>query len=297
VQASVAAHPQQSQTDGSVLKRVVKAGPIVAYAALVLWALAAMLPVFATIVGSLKNTTQITASPLGIPHPFEWGNFASAWRGPLFGEPLRHYALNSAIAVGIGVAAGVASGTLAGYALARKPGQLRLLNRYFVVLLTIPAIVTWVPLYSLASSLGVVNSAAGLGLIYAAFITPLVTVLMRTYFSSFPLDLIEAARVDGASEIYTFTRIVLPMSRGVIAVVALIQAIWLWNELALAEILLLEGSNQTLPVGLIQFKVLYLDSHLGPQFAGLVLAIIPLVLLYIVTGRRITEGMRLGALR
>jgi ABC-type glycerol-3-phosphate transport system permease component len=85
-------------------------------------------------------------------------------------------------------------------------------------------------------------------------VTPLVTVLMRTYFSSFPLDLVEAARVDGASETFAFARIVLPMSKSVLTIVGLIQAVFLWNELALAEILLVTPDRGTLPMGLIAFK-------------------------------------------
>jgi ABC-type glycerol-3-phosphate transport system permease component len=263
---------------------------------MVSWTAFAFLPVIATVAGSLKTTDEITANPLGLPSSLQFGNFSTAWTGPEFGEPLWRYAVNSIIAVGVGISVGMAAGVLVGYALARNSVSLSLLNRYFVILLTIPVVVTWVPLFGLASSLNILSSPAGLGVIYAAGIIPLATVLMRTYFGSFPLDLIEAAKVDGASEFYAFRAIVLPMSKGVIGIVALIQAITLWNELALAVILLLNQKSQTLTVGLSEFRGEF-NANLGPQYAGLLLAIIPMVILYIFTQRRITEGMRLGALK
>lgn len=276
-----------------VLKRV---GMFAVVAALALWTVAALLPIVSAVLASVKTTDAITASPLGLPSNPTFDNFTRAWNGPLYGVPLWKTVINSAIAVSVGVGLGVSAGTAAGYALARNPRTLSWLNRYFVLLLTVPQIVIWVPLFSLASDLNVVSNPAALGLVYAALVIPLSTVLMRTYFASFPLDLIEAAKVDGASETRALVRIVIPMSKGIIGLVALLQAIMLWNELALAVILLLDPDSQTIPVGLTQFRSQF-QVQLGPQFAGLVLAIVPMIMLYLITNRRIVSGMRLGALR
>lgn len=268
----------------------------IVFALLVLWTLACLLPVGAAILDSVKSSESIVAAPLGIPTHPAFSNFVVAWDGPVDGVPLWRCVLNSVIAVSIGVGLGVSSGMTAGYALARHPRALSWLNRYFVFLLTVPAVVTWVPLFSLASDLNILSNPAGLGLIYAAIVIPLATVLFRTYFGSFPLDLIEAVKVDGASETYAFLRIVIPMSKGIIGIIALLQAIMLWNELALALILLLQSRSQTIPVGLTQFRSEF-QVDLGPQFAGLIMAIIPMVVMYLLTNRRIALGVRLGALR
>lgn len=276
-----------------VLKRL---GMLAVVTALALWTLAALLPIVSAVLASMKTTEAITASPLGIPTDPTFGNFTRAWNGPRYGVPLWRTVVNSTIAVSIGVVVGVSAGTVAGYALARNPRTLSWLNRYFVLLLTVPQIVIWVPLFSVASDLNVINNPAALGFVYAALTVPLSAVLMRTFFASFPLDLIEAATIDGASETYALARIVIPMSRGTIGLVALVQSIMLWNELALAVILLLDPDSQTIPVGLTQFRSQF-EVELGPQFAGLVLAIVPMVILFLVTNRRIMSGMRLGALR
>lgn len=265
---------------------------------LCIWAVAELLPVLVSILSAFKGTTDILTHPIGLPQHFYWANFSHAWAGPHFGMPLWRYAINSAIAVGVGVSVGMTVGTLAGYALVRSSKRIALLNRYFVVLLTVPGIVTWVPLFSLMSSLNLLSNRFGLGLVYAAFVTPLVTVLMRSYFAAFPLDLIEAATIDGASETKAFLRIVLPTSLGMMSVVALIQAIWLWNELALAVILMLNPKSQTLPIGMIQLKGQFINDYgYGAQYAALVLAILPIIVMFAIAQRRITEGMRFGALK
>jgi ABC-type glycerol-3-phosphate transport system permease component len=265
---------------------------------LVAWAIAELLPVIASLLSAFKSSNDILLNPIGIPKRFVWANFAHAWSGPHFGMPLWRYAINSAIAVGVGVGVGMSVGTCAGYALVRSSRSVALLNRYFVVLLTAPGIVTWVPLFSLMSSFNLLSNRFGLGLVYAAFVTPLVTVLMRSYFAAFPLDLIEAAVIDGASETRAFLRIVLPTSVGVMSVVALIQAIWLWNELALAVILMIDPRSQTLPLGMLQLKGQFIDDYgYGAQYAALLLAILPIIAMFAIVQRRITDGMRLGALR
>jgi N-acetylglucosamine transport system permease protein len=276
-----------------------------AYSGLVAWAIASVVPIWAVLSSSFKTTPSITADPLGIPTHLRLQNYVESWKGSAqdissFGsvrtQPLYEFALHSVVAVAIGVSLAMIAGTLAGYTLARNAERLRFVNRYFVVLLAVPSIAIWVPLFDLMASLGLVGQPAGLGLVYAATITPLVAVLLRAYFSTFPADLIEAAKVDGASETFALMRIVLPMSRSVVTVVALIQAIWLWNELALAEILLVSPDRGTLPMGLIAFRSAF-TSNLGAEFASLTLAVVPIVLLYLVVQGRITQGVRLGALR
>jgi ABC-type glycerol-3-phosphate transport system permease component len=119
---------------------------------------------------------------------------------------------------------------------------------------------------------------------------------MKAYFASFPLDLIEAAKVDGASEWRAFVSVVLPLSRGTLVAVGLVQSISLWNELALAAVLLVAPSSRTLTIGLALFQGQQVVDRAG-QFATLTLMIAPIVILYVVFERRITEGIRLGALK
>lgn len=263
----------------------------------VLWAVLAIVPVVIALLSSVKSAAQLVADPTGWPHPWQWSNYGLAWNGPPFGEPFWLLAQNSVIATATGLVLGLGTGTVAAYALARASGRLfGLANRYFVLLITVPPVVTWVPLFSVAQRLEMLSSPPALGVIYAALTVPMATVLMRAYFASFPLDLIEAAKMDGASEWRAFRSIVLPLSRGTLMAVGLVQGISLWNELALAAVLLVAPSSRTLPIGLALFQGQQVVDRAG-QFATLMLMIAPIVILYVVFERRITEGIRLGALK
>ena len=267
------------------------------YIALTVWAFAAILPVLAAVLSSIKSNTQLVTDPLGWPDPAMWSNFLSAWNGPPLGRPFHLYARNSIIATGVGIAVGIGAGTLAAYAVARRSSRgFNLLGRYFVILIALPPLVTWIPLYSMAESLNILSSPTALGFIYASLVTPTAAVLMRAYFAGFPLDLIDAAKVDGASEFQAFVRIVLPMSRGALLAVAIVQGIFTWNELGLATVLLLDPGSRTLPVGMTLFQGLESVDR-GAQFASLVMMIAPIVVLYAFFNRRVTDGMRLGALK
>jgi ABC-type glycerol-3-phosphate transport system permease component len=256
-----------------------------------------VVPVAIALLSSFKSNTQIVVDPTGWPNPWQGSNYGSAWNGPQFGEPFWLLAENSIIATVVGISLGMGAGTFAAYALARGSGRLfGLINRYFVLLITVPAVVTWVPLFSLAQDLGMLSSPPALGLIYAALIVPMATVLMRAYFVSFPLDLIEAAQIDGAGEWRAFLLVVLPLSFGTLVAVGLVQGIQLWNELALAAVLLVAPGSRTLTIGLALFQGQQLVDRAG-QFATLMLMVAPIVIVYFAFERRITEGIRLGALK
>jgi ABC-type glycerol-3-phosphate transport system permease component len=270
---------------------------ILGFLCLGLWTLATIAPVLGSLLSSVKVQTEIIAEPLSLPERFAFDNYRRAWEGTNLGEPLITFARNSLIATSSGVVIGVGAGTLAGYAITRSQTRFGgLLNRYFVLLITLPFVVTWIPLFFLSDRLGVLSNPLALGVMYAARLIPFAAVMMRAYFSSFPLDLIEAAKIDGSGELSLFRRIVLPLSWGGVIAVSLVQVIFLWNELGLGQVLLLSPESRTLPVGLTQFRGQY-GADYGALFASLVLTIAPIIVLYAFTERKLTEGLRMGAMK
>jgi raffinose/stachyose/melibiose transport system permease protein len=270
---------------------------ILGFLCLGLWTLATIAPVLGSLLSSVKVQTEIISEPLSLPERFAFDNYRRAWEGTNLGEPLITFARNSLIATSSGVVIGVGAGTLAGYAITRSQTRFGgLLNRYFVLLITLPFVVTWIPLFFLSDRLGVLSNPLALGVMYAARLIPFAAVMMRAYFSSFPLDLIEAAKIDGSGELSLFRRIVLPLSWGGVIAVSLVQVIFLWNELGLGQVLLLSPESRTLPVGLTQFRGQY-GADYGALFASLVLTIAPIIVLYAFTERKLTEGLRMGAMK
>lgn len=262
------------------------------------WAVVVLVPLAVAVMSSVKSNNEIYSNPLGIDlSDLRLGNFGEALRGPAGGAPLWAYLGNSLLVTVVSIALGMSAGILAAYGLVRVSSRLtRLLNQVFTVLITVPILATLVPLFTLTGMLGIRDNPVGLGLVYAAIMVPPTTVMMRPFFASIPRELVESAMIDGAGEVRTFLRIVLPIGLPSIGGVILINVIWAWSELALALVLLVTPSNKTLPVGLLAFQGQYF-TDLGVQAAGLLLAALPMVLLYFVFSRRITAGMAAGALR
>ncbi|TMR31855.1 carbohydrate ABC transporter permease [Nonomuraea zeae] len=168
--------------------------------------------------------------------------------------------------------------------------------------------VTWVPssstfvvsgrkLFVLMERLSPVNSLFGLFLLYVAVSLPFTVFLLTGYFASLPGELEEAAAIDGASRLPTFWTIMLPLARSGLITAFTLNAIGLWNEAFLALVFVQSTDKQTLPLALLGFlaKQQYSGADYGVLFAGVVIIVLPMLLLYVWLGRRIIEGMTLGA--
>ena len=267
------------------------------YGALWAWTLLCLAPLALTLLSSVKSNTEIFASQLSLPTVVRLENYGRAWAGTSSDGSLPSYLFNSVVVAVVAIVLGVGSGTLAAYALARWRGRSSdALYLWLLILLTVPLLVTMIPIFGMTSALGLRNNLVALGAIYAAFIVPTAAVLMRAFFQDFPNELVEAARLDGCSEWQAFRKVVLPMSYGAIAGVSILALIWVWGELLFAIVLLTKPEAKTLPVGLLSFRGQYF-TDLGVLFAGLVIATGPILLAYLVFQRRVTKGVTLGAFR
>lgn len=262
-----------------------------------LWAALCAVPVLIAVLSSLKTQSELIANPFSLPIPPYLENFVTSLQGALGGQPMTTYLMNSVISTAVGLIVCMFSATLAGYHLARTTNApSRISTGYFLVLLTLPPVVTFIPLFTLTGQLGIRNSAFGFGLVLAASQLPLGVVLMRTFFTNFPMEILEAAALDGASQIRIFRSIVMPLMRGPIGTVSLLLGIGMWNELTLAVVLLNVSDAYTVPLGLSLFRTQF-TVDLGAQYAGLVIAIIPILIAYAIFNKQFIEGLRVGAVK
>ena len=275
-----------------------RTGALLAQASLIVGAVVILFPLVVAILSSLKNNKEIYSSPLGLDFSnLKFQNFVEAMNGPVGGAPLWTYFLNSVFVVIVALAMGMCLGILAAYGLARTSGRvLSAANQYLTVLIAIPVLSILVPVFNLMGQLNLRDNLFGVCLVYAALMIPTTTVLMRPFFAAIPAEVIEAAKIDGASEARTFTRVVLPMAFPTIVGIIVINAIWVWGELTVALVLLLSPSNKTLPVGLLAFQGQYF-TNLGVQSAGLIIAALPMVVLYFFFSQRITQGVAGGGFK
>ncbi|TET64259.1 carbohydrate ABC transporter permease [Candidatus Aerophobetes bacterium] len=188
-------------------------------------------------------------------------------------------------------------GALAAYAFAKIRFAFSNLI-FFIILLgiMIPPGGVLVPLFVFMRNIGLYNSYPSLMLPYIAFGLPLAIFILRAFFVTLPTELIEAARIDGCTELGIFLRIMLPISRSALIAVAILVSIANWNEFLLALVFLGKESLQTLPVGIAAFC----GQYVAPWqiiAAGVILATIPAFLGYVALQNQFIKGMAAGALK
>lgn len=261
------------------------------------WALVQFVPVMLIFYSSFRSTQAIYAHPLSIGG-FDLSNYSLAWHGAPGTVGFERYLRNTVAVTVIALIFGMGAGTLAAYGISRQRRAMwaRGLYGLFLFALAMPYEILVIPLYQLLGRFQLLNSNLGAGLVYGALLIPTAAVIMRGFFDAFPEEILEAARVDGASELRAFVRIVLPLSRGGLLAVLVLSVVYIWGEVELAVIMLSLPQAKTVAVGMLAFQGQYFTNE-GALFAGLSIACLPLILLYAVFQRYVTRGLAMGALK
>lgn len=221
------------------------------------------------------------------PEELRWDNFAAAWDTGRFNIYFR----NSLFLILVKVPLGLLIASLAAYPLAKM--KFRGSDTVFILFLVglaVPIQVTLQPLLIMMSSLGIANTLWALIPPYLAFGLPFQIFVMRGFFRILPNELIEAARVDGASEMGIFFRIMLPLSLPPLATLAIIDTLATWNEFLIALVLISANSSRTVPIGLMQFQGQY-QSQFTLLMAGVLISIIPVLLIFLFLQRYFVAGL------
>lgn len=261
-------------------------------ATLVLWgyALVAIGPLLVVLNGSLRPNSELLADPLGLATSPTLANVERAWTTASFSA----YIANSVVVTVASVALATVVSAMVAYPLARWQFAGRgLLAAFFLTGLMLPIRLAVLPLFYLFERFALIDSRLGLVLLYAATGIPFSVFVLMAFLRSLPVELEEAATIDGAGELVTFTRIVLPLIRPALATVAVFQLAPTWNDFFLPLVLLRTSGKYTLPVGLTQFFGEFATDR-GALFAGLVLAVLPLIVVFAVGSRQIVAGLTSG---
>jgi multiple sugar transport system permease protein/raffinose/stachyose/melibiose transport system permease protein/N-acetylglucosamine transport system permease protein len=244
---------------------------------------------------SFKSLGSIIAQPFSLPKQLLFSNYSSAWTEGNLGRDL----VNSVVVSALSLAIMMICGSLAGYAITRYTTVRIRFGVLFFLLVgqMIPGQVIVIPLFLIIKELHLLNTYVGLALVYAALGTPFVTFLMQAYFAAVPRELFDAAAIDGHGELSTFARIALPIARPAIAATLIIQFLFVWNEFLLASVIDGTGNNVTLPVGLYNAVQGPYATAYGIAFAGAIIALIPMVIVYALLQKHIVRGIALGAVK
>jgi len=256
-----------------------------------LWSL---LPFLWQISTSLQNDKNlVAATPSLLPIPVTLDHYFNIFTAKSF----HLYILNSTIVAGLTTLFTLVAGSLAAFALAR----LRVHHRFGILGLILsvsmfPQITIVAPLYLLAADLGLLDTYASLVIVYLALGLPLVIWVLFGYFQTIPVEIDEAATVDGAGPLRLFVSIILPMSLPGLVTTGLLAFIAAWNEFMFALAFTSNIDHQTIPVGIANFTNLYYVPW-GDIAAASVVVTIPLVLLVMFFQRHIVEGLTQGAVK
>ncbi len=245
------------------------------------------------ILQSLRDTRSILGNPFGLPTALEWNNYARAWTQGNFGIA----AWNSFTVTIISSVLTIVVAAPAAYFLGRVQTPLTEgLTFYFILGLGIPAQVILIPLFVMLNYANLTDSLIGLNLVYIGVSMPFTTFLLVGFFRSLPVEVEEAAALDGASAWGTMWRIAMPLAKGGILTAFILQVISHWNETLLALTLLQTTDKYTLPVALISFiqQQTYSGADWGGEFAGIVLIVLPMLLLYLWVGSKLSAGLTVG---
>lgn len=267
-------------------------GRIVTNVLLTLIAIGMVAPMAWMIITSLRANPEqygTLSEILSAATTFE--NYADAWKSDNF---LRYF-LNSVLVASVVTAGNVVFCLWAGYAFARRRFKGKtLLFATILGVLVVPQQVIMIPLYRLMAELGWINTYWAL--IIPWLVTPFGIFLVKQYVESMPSEIEDAARIDGAGEWYIMFRVVMPLARPVLTVLAIYTFLSNWNSFLFPFLFTNDEAHRTLPVGLA-FYLGKQSIDWGHLMAGASIAAIPVLGLFIVFQKRIIEGLTAGALK
>ncbi|GGT18805.1 carbohydrate ABC transporter permease [Streptomyces purpureus] len=283
-----AAKAKESKSEGTVLN-------VFSHGMLILWAFMVVLPLVWAVMTSFKTDADIFNSPWALPDTLHFENWSRAWSQAHMSD----YFLNTIVVVGGSLAGTLLFGSMAAYVLARFdfPGN-RFIYYLFVGGMSFPVMLALVPLFYVLDNTGLLNTIHGLILVYIAYSLPFTVFFLTAFFRTLPTSIAEAAMIDGASHTRTFFQVMLPMAKPGLISVGIFNFLGQWNQYMLPTVLNTDPDKRVLSQGLVELATSqgYKGDWSG-LFAGLVMAMLPVLAAYIVFQRQVVAGLTAGALK
>lgn len=242
---------------------------------------------------SMKSNREIFSRPFSLPAAVDFSSWQRAWDVGNIGR----YALNSVVVtgasvVGILLLASAAAFGLSRYAFASK----RVIQTIFAVGLVLPVQSYFIAQSSLFTELDLIDTRLALIIPYTAIGLPLAVYLLKMFMDGLPEELFDAAAIDGAGDLRMFLMLALPLMRPGLATVAIFSALSSWNEFLLALLYIQDDDLKTIPVGLLAFSSRYVTDY-TLLFSALTIVTLPMIAVYIVFNKQMTEGITAGSLK
>lgn len=266
---------------------------IVPYALSIVWLVVVLYPIIFLVQNSMKSQPQYYNGTFWqLPQPFSLENYAKVWDADF-----PRFFFNSFVSVSVSLAILLFAGSLAAYGLSRIRFRFRTLF-YFVFVggLTIPIHITLIPVYELTRMIGIYDRLLALIGPFVAFNLPVTVFIVTAFMGEIPASLEEAAYMDGAGRWQIYARIIMPMSRPALTAVGILNSVVLWNQFIFPLVLISSVEKRPIPLALWNFQGQF-SANIPLMMAALVLASLPLFIVYAIVRERLIEGMVAGAIK
>jgi N-acetylglucosamine transport system permease protein len=261
----------------------------------IVWGIIAVIALGWLTMTSLKTNKEIFAGVWDLPKTLYLGGYIRALQQMKMG----HFLINSSVLSVVVVGILNLISAMASYVLTRFhfPGA-RIILWYFMAGMAVPGLLIVVPLYLLMNNLGLLDNLAGLGLVYIAVSLPFSIFVLTGFFRTIPTEILEAATIDGASDFQAFWRIAFPLARPGIVTISIFNFLGVWNEYMLALMLIHSPEQTTLPLGLYYLRMQQqMATDWTSIFAGVVLAMVPSLVIFLILQEKLAAGLTTGALK
>ncbi|WP_442574620.1 carbohydrate ABC transporter permease [Microbacterium sp. F51-2R] len=256
--------------------------------------LTVLVPLYLAVVVALKTPDQLTeGTGFEWPNPVNWGNFAEAWQRTNFPQALANTAF---ITVG-SVVFTLLTSSIVAYALARNMHRPFFKGVFFYLLaaLFIPFPIIMLPLVKQTAILGLDNQV-GMIILYTVYGLSLNIFIYTAFIRSIPIELEEAARIDGASTWRVFWSVIFPLLMPMNATVGILTCVWAWNDFIMPLVVLTDPSARTLPLAQYVFQGQF-NTDYTVAFASYLMAMAPLLIVYIFSQRWVISGVTRGSIK
>ena len=261
-------------------------GEVITIAILMVFFLMILYPFLWTIISSFKSTQEIFENIWGLPAQWLFSNYVQAWQ-----SGVAKYFLNSVVITVATVLLTLTCASLFAYSMVIHQYRFKkVLMALAVIAMLFSPIVSLIPLFQEIQAMGLYDTRLSLILIYSAYQLPVSFLLLHDYFGSIDHDYLDAARIDGCSDLRALFSIFAPMSKPILITCAVLTGFYAWNEFSFALIMVKNDALRTIPVGLLFFKG-EMHTEWGVLLAGLVISAIPIVVFFIFAQKYFIAGL------
>lgn len=251
-------------------------------------------PIAWLLVSSFRHNLELSTDPFGWPRGFTLENYVTVFAK----SSTLLYMRNSAIIAAVSLVLIVITASLASFAISKLRFRFRKqVFNYFLVGLTVPVVVTLIPLFTNYVRFGILDTYLSMILPMTAFSLPVSVLLFVNFFKFVPDEIVEAGVLDGCTAYGIFARIVFPLSMNVVVTVVAMNAIFIWNDFVFSLTFINKTARKTISLGLQDFIGSHGLTDWGATFAAICISTLPTLILYFALNRKVVGGMTLGAVK